>query len=464
MDVGDQDDSQFVALEKYEAMLQSNQILFFDSGEFELIIHYYMDHGMVQNAKNANRLSLSQHPESISLQLLKVEILVFDNKLNQAQTLLSHIQDIDPENSEAYIQKASILSKKSLHDQAIHELLKALDVTEDKADVLALLGMEYLFIDDFENAKNQFYECLKLDPEDYSALYNSINCYVYLDDTEGAISFLNKFLETNPYCEIAWHQLGLQYNDLNEFDKAIAAFDFAIISDDTFVGAYIEKAKILEYQKKYNEAIELYTLTLTLEDPTSYAYLRIGKCYEKLKKRDQALFFYNKAVEEDPLLDKGWLAITDFYRSSKDYFKALHYINKAIDIDSQNSSYWESFAKINKFLNFYEEAERGYRKSIETGNIDLQNWLDRSDILWLLGEKYATIVCLEQALEHYPENAEIMYRLAGVHFDMKFEDKAITYLDAALKKEPEFKIIIEELFPQILLNNSVIQIFASYSK
>lgn len=464
MQEDDSEANQYQILEKYEAMLQSNKVLFFDSNEFEFIIHYYMDHGMVQNAKNANRLGLSQHPLSIALQLLEVEILTFEDKLDKAQLLLSKIQEIDPENSEVFIQKASILSKQSLHNEAIIELKKALYNTEDKADVLALLGMEYLFTDDFENAKLQFYECLKLDPDDYSALYNSINCYVYLDDPKGAIVFLNEFLETNPYCEIAWHQLGLQYSDLEDYKNALTSFDFAIISDDTFVGAYIEKAKVLEKLKKYEEAIELYTLTLSLEDPTSYAYLRIGKCYEKLHRNDKALEFFTKAVEEDPLLDKGWLAITGHHKKNKEYQKALYYINKAIDIDAENSRYWKNYAIINKLLGFYEEAERGFRKSIEFGEVSLQNWLDRSDILWKIGEKYATIACLEQALEYYTESAEILYRLAGVNFDMNFEDKGVIYLSSAFKIDPDFKMIIEEIFPQILSNKIVKQIFASYSK
>ncbi len=464
MQVGDHEDNQNIALEKYEAMLKSNEVLFFDSGEFEFIIHYYMDHGMVQNAKKAISLGLSQHPQVTSLQLLQVEILIFEDKLEKAQELLSKIQELDPDDSEVLIQKASILSKQSLHKEAIEELNKALYRADDQADVLALLGMEYLFVDDFENAKKQFAKCLEIDPDDYSALYNSINCYVYLDDTKGAISFLTKFLDTNPYCEIAWHQLGLQYNDVKDYKKAIAAFDFAIISDDTFVGAYIEKAKILEKSKQYIEAIELYTLTLSIEDPTSYAYLRIGKCYEKLENKEKALENFNKAVTEDPLLDKGWLAITDFYKRNNEYRKALTFINKAIDIDSENWNYWKRYAKINRKLGFYEEAERGYRKAIEMGNTALQNWLDRSDVLWLIGEKEATIVCLEQGLEYYPENVEILYRLAGVNYEMKSEDKAENCLRTALKIDAEFNIILEELFPNVFQNETVKQILASYLK
>ena len=284
------DEDNNIALDRYEAMLKSNRVIFFDSNEFENIIHYYLDNGKLNKAKKAVALGLSQHPSSVNLRLLEVEILVFDEKLDEAEKLLNTIQNLEPENEEVYIQKASIYSKKNDHTKAIEFLKFALSFSQEPADIHALLGMEYLFMDDFEHAKKHFSECLKLDPNDYSSLYNTINCFNFLEQTDEAIEFINEYLETNPYCEVAWHQLGKQYQSKKDLKKALAAFDFAIISDDTFVGAYIEKGKILEKLKRYNEAIENYSITLELEDPTSFALLRIGKCFEKLKNKEKALY------------------------------------------------------------------------------------------------------------------------------------------------------------------------------
>ena len=182
----------------------------------------------------------------------------------------------------------------------------------------------------------------------------------------------------------------------------MAAFDFAIISDDRFIGAYLEKGKVLEKLKRYNEAIENYNITLELEDPTSFAYLRIGKCFEKLGCDDFALKNYKQTVHEDPLLDKGWIAITDFYIKKLNFQKALYYINKAINIDEENVLYWKRYAKINNRLNFYEEAEQGYKKSLELGNYELETWIRRCDILIGLGEYETAISSMLQALEFYP--------------------------------------------------------------
>ena len=82
-----------------------------------------------------------------------------------------------------------------------------------------------------------------------------------------------------------------QYLTLKKYKKALVAFDFAIISDDTFVGAYLERGKVLEKLKRYEEAIENYTITLELDDPTAYAYVRIGECYQQLGETETSISF-----------------------------------------------------------------------------------------------------------------------------------------------------------------------------
>ncbi|WP_010181673.1 tetratricopeptide repeat protein [Aquimarina agarilytica] len=453
------DNNDNVALDKYEAMLKSNRVIFFDSNEFENIIHFYLDNGKLTNAKKAIALGLTQHPSSTNLKLLNVEIMVFEDELDNAERLLNQLQALEPENDEIFIQRASIVSKRNNHEKAIELLQTALKITQDKADVHSLLGMEYLFMDEFENAKNQFIACLKIDPDDYSSLYNSINCFNFLEQPEEAINFLTTYLDTNPYCEIAWHQLGKQYCDIKELKKALAAFDFAIISDDTFVGAYIEKGKVLEKLGRYNDAIENYSITLELEDPTSFALLHIGKSFEKLGDQTNALHYYKKTVNEDPLLDKGWIAITDFYNAKKDYQKALYYINKAIEIDFENIDYWKRYAKINLRLGYLEEAERGYRKSLEFGDYEINTWIQRTDLLLQLGEIDATIVCVNQALELFPDNNELFIRLAGLYYKKQDLNKANFYLETALKSDAEYFVIFEELFPEYLNSADVQHIY-----
>lgn len=453
-----------LSLSRFESMLKTNKVLFFDSEEFEDIILHYMDVGKPNLAKKALKLGLEQHPKSTGLKLVQVEMLVFEDKLDVAEKLLNELFALEPTNEEIYIQKANICSKRDNHEKAVEYLKIALKYTEDYADVHNLIGMEYLFMDELELAKENFIKCLEDDVEEQSSLYNVIYCFEFLEQYTEAIAFLTQYIDRNPYSEIAWHQLGRLNYTIKNYEQAYIAFDYATLIDDEFMGAFMEKAKSLERLGRFEEAIDNYNETIRLEDPTSYALLRIGKCYEKLGNEIEALKYYNQTVHEDPLLDKGWVAITDLYFKKENYQKALFYINKALGIDSENRLYWKRYAEINKKLNFYEEAESGYRKSVEFGEYLLETFLNWSDILLFLGEFDTAILVLLQAADNYPDDNKIEYRLAGLHFILQENVKGIFHLANALQSKYKNKSILKELFPAIWEQENVQTLIQKFKK
>ena len=453
-----------LSLSKFESMLKTNKVLFFDSEEFEEIILHYLDMGKATLAKKALKLGLEQHPKSTGLKLVQVEMLVYDDKLDQAEKLLNELYAIEPTNEEIFIQKANIYSKRDDHEKAVGFLKTALKYTEDFADVYNLIGMEYLFMDNLELAKENFIKCLEEDFEDQSALYNVVYCFEFLDQNLEAIEYLKTYIDRNPYSEIAWHQSGRLYYGLKDYESASTSFQLATYIDEEFVGAYMERGKALERLKNYSEAIESYNRTIELDDPTSYALLRIGKCHEKLGNKAEALKYFNKTVHEDPLLDKGWIAITDFYVRQKNYPKALYFVNKALAIDDQNRLYWKRYATINKAMDHFEEAEFGYRKAIEFGDFQLDTWLFWVDIMLIMGENNNAILTLIQASEYFPDDYEIEYRLAGFHFLLNEEEKGNYHLCNGLRINAKHQSLLKELFPTVWDRESVQDYIAKHTK
>lgn len=452
-----------LALRKFESMLQSNKVYFFDSEEFEEIVYHYMDIGKLNLANKAIDLSLSQHPSSIPLKLIKVELLVFDNKLNLARKLLNTLENLDPTIDEIYIQKASILSKSNNHKEAITQLHKALELTDDLTDVHALLGMEYLFTENFTLAIEHFNICLEIDVEDYPALYNIIYCFDMLDKHSEAIIYLNTYIDENPYSEIAWHQLGRQFLNVNKYFDAIRAFNYAILIDELFIGAYLEKGKALEKENKFEEAISNYMITLELDDPTAFTYLQIAGCYKNIKNNKLAINFYLKAVEEDPLLESAWLSLTDLLLDIENPQKALHYIKKALDIDSENCDYLNRYAEICIQLNLYEESALAFKESILKGDKRLAVYLALADILHFIGDFNDVRDVLLDALMIYPDSVEIYYRLGGVYFLLRDNNRALLFLEKGLKVNLSYKETAKDIFPNMFLRPEVINLIAKLS-
>ncbi|WP_299007746.1 tetratricopeptide repeat protein [uncultured Tenacibaculum sp.] len=453
-----------MSLSKFESMLKTNEVYFFDAVEFETIVEHYLNVGKQSLAKKAVQLGLEQHPSSIQLKLMKVEILIFEDKLAEAIKMLSNIEAVEPHNDEVFIQKAIILSKKKQHTEAIAILKESIQYIEDPADIWSMIGMEYLYLDDFENARLNFAKCIEVDYEDYSSLYNIVYCFDMEENHEEAIRFLNVYLDKNPYCEVAWHQLGKQYFELGMFKEALTAFDYAVLIDDSFIGGYLEKAKTLEELKRYEEAIENYSVTLELDDPTAYAYIRIGECYEKLNNVQIAIHFYKKAVHEDPLLDRGWVLLTNACYNQESYQKALHYINKAIQIDEGNVLYWRRYGDINLKLGFYEEAVKAFNTCLDLGDREIEIYVALADILLFLGEFNEALSTLIKAKKTYKEFAEIEYRLCGLFMILGKKEYSLTHLQNALEIDFEYHTIIKELYPTVFDNEKVQEVVSKYNK
>ena len=246
MQLSEEEEENNLSLSKFESMLKTNKVLFFDSEEFEEIILHYMDMGKTNLAKKALKLALDQHPKSTGLKLVQIEMLIYEDKLDIAEKMLNDLFAIEPNNEEIYIQKANVYSKRDNHEKAVEFLKTALKYTEDFADVYNLIGMEYLFMDNLELAKENFIKCLEEDFEDQSALYNVVYCYEFLDQNKEAIEYLEKYINKNPYSEIAWHQAGRLHYGLKQYEEAIRAFEYATYIDDEFLGAFMEKGKALE--------------------------------------------------------------------------------------------------------------------------------------------------------------------------------------------------------------------------
>ena len=331
------------SISKFEKMVKENKVLFFDSLEFENIISYYLDSGKLAYAKRALKLSLSQHPSNTNLSLFEIEIFIQEDKLDNALDLANSILMIENNNYEVIILKSSILSKQKKHNKSISLLKSIINNYKNKCELFYQIGIEYLFIENFSKSSYYFKKSLNYDYLDHSAIYNILYCYEMIRDTKGLIIFLKEYLSRNPYSEIGWHNLGKNYVKIKMYNEAIAAFDYAIFSDDSFTSPYIDKGKLLEKMKKYDDAIDNYKEIISINPNSSYTLFRIAFCFEKKYDYENSLDYYFKCINNDPNMDKAFFRLSMFYYREKKFKRAIEYIEKAIKLNQEKSKYWKIY-------------------------------------------------------------------------------------------------------------------------
>ena len=437
------------SLTKFEQMLKTNQVLFFDAIEFENIIHHYIDFAQFTLAKKALKMGMEQHPQNVELMLLNSEVLIFDDELKEADALLVEIERISPDHEEIFLQRANILSKKKDHPGAIQLLEKALEVSEDPLEIWTLMGMEYLFLEDYIKGKEFFYKCVKENALDYQSLYNLLYCYDQLEENIEAIKTLNDLLEINPYSEIAWLQLGKVYVKINKPEEALSAFEFALISDDCFTGAYIEKGKLLEKMGRINEAIDNYEFSLNFNDPNAFVNHRIGLCHLKLGNDKLAMKYFKESIKLEPNYEKSWMALINFFINIKDYTKALYFIKKSLQSNSDSFQLWKKSAEVHFHVNFYEAAAQGCETAIKLGDYDVFTWTLWMDSLMLANDWEKAHEIGLQALQFYEKNPSFLYRLAGCKFRLGNKIEAHLIFDQ-IRNEIKIPRDINHLFPELV--------------
>ncbi|MDA8948471.1 tetratricopeptide repeat protein [Flavobacteriaceae bacterium] len=434
------------SITKFERMLKTNLIYFFDAQEFEDIIVHYLGFGENQLAKKALKMGLEQHPTSHELLLLQSEVFIIDEKYDAALKLLDYVEKLNPLDEEISLQKASIASKNGDHEASIKFLNKALELSEDPLEIWNLLGMEHLLAEEFEEASYFFKNCIKDNPQDYSALYNLLYSYDHLNKINESITVLNEVLEIDPYSEVAWHQLGLVLLKKEQHKEALSAFDFAIISDDTFTGAYIEKGKLLETMGRINEAIDNYEIALNTNDPSAFVFLSIGRCHETLDNSEIAVSFYLKAIHLEPSNENSWISLIEFYISLKQHKKAKDYFKRALEVNSESVELWKKGTQIYKALGQLEKALNAYQKLYDLGVYELPILLNHIDLHLQLKQWDKAFEMTNEAYKTFPESKSLAFRLGGCCMELGKKSEARYFLNVEQLSEEE-RLELSKLFP-----------------
>jgi tetratricopeptide (TPR) repeat protein len=251
--------------------------------------------------------------------------------------------------------------------------------------------------------------------------------------------------------------LGTIFVKSGKIKEALSAFDFAIISDDSFSGAYIEKGVLLESIGRINEAIENYELAMSTSDPTSFIHKCLGRCHESLGNYELAQKFYIKSIQLEPSNEKSWESLILFYFNQKKYKKVKFYLDRALKSNSDSISLWKKSLELYTLTGKKEKAIDSCRKLIELGNYESEILIKFLDLLidekkWIEAYKIG-----KEAYISFPENRKIAIRIAGCCFYLNKVDEGLYILNPSTINNSEQELF-SSLFPNFrkLLIDSLI--------
>lgn len=259
----------------------------------------------------------------------------------QAAAAYADCEKIAPGKTDALLYRAKALVNLEKFADAAGDLESYTATNLNSDDALYLLGYVRFRQDQPRESLATFARATKIRPPQASDLKIAALDYVLLNDYEDAARYLEQSLTINPADDEARYHLGRVRYQQNKFDLAIAAFRLVLQHDPNNFKAHNNLGLCLEAKEQTSAAIAEYRKAIDLAKSGEHIeqpYLNLGKLLNTLNRPSEAVPVLTEAVRISPD------AATSHYELGRAQFALGHLedaqteLRRAIKLDPQNSS------------------------------------------------------------------------------------------------------------------------------
>src|SRR5580698_10170733 len=245
-------------LKQYQDLKSGRRHSFLEEEAFERIIDYFDDTEDLTQAIEAVELGIEQYPYSSALLIKKADLMIATRRYYEALTILEQAELLDSADINLYILKTDAYLALDQQEKAVTLLENALLHFEGEERIELLFELADVY-DDYEEF-DKIFDCLKLileqAPTNEEALYKICFWTDFTGRCEESIILHQTIIDNFPYNELAWFNLGAAFQGLKLYEKAIDAYQFAVVIDEKFDTAYRNMGEAYIRLRKFKEAIE----------------------------------------------------------------------------------------------------------------------------------------------------------------------------------------------------------------
>ena len=451
---------------RYHNLKQGRANAYIEEDDFERIIEHFDEQDEIGEAIQAANMALDQYPFSALLMIKKADLLLATRKYKEALALLDTAALYDHKDMNLFILKTDAYLALDKPEQAIVLLQEALHLFEgvERTELLFELADVY---DDHE-AFDKVFDCLQLvledDPMNEEALYKICFWTDFTGRNEESIVLHKRIIDEQPYNALAWFNLAAAYQGLKLHEKAIDAYQYAIVIDEKFDYAYRNMGDAYLRIRKYREAIEALEKVLELSRPEDVIYEAIGHCYHRMKNYAQARFHYKKAVHLNPDDSRLYQKIATTYMQEGQWEQAIKQLEHALRIHKHINEYSILLGECFMHLGQYKEAAVYFGTVVKNKPKQIAGW--ESLIKCLVANEQLELA-LEQTELAYISTAGkvifIFYRSA-ILYRMQKQSEALLQLEMALSKSSNLVNKLTKFYPEMMQDAKVAELISNYKK
>lgn len=451
-------------LKLYNGLQTGQNSVFLEEEAFEKIIDYYDEQEDLSKALEASELAIEYFPFSATLLLRKADLLLATRKYHQALEVLQKAELFDANDINLFILKTEAYLALDMQEKAVELLEEAINnfEGEEKMELLFELADVYDDYEEFDKVFDCLLMILKEEPTNEEALYKICFWTDFTGRSEESIQLHRNIIDQHPYNELAWFNLGAAYQGLKLYEKAIDAYQYALVIDEKFDYAYRNIGDAYIRLRKYKEAIEVLEKVLELAKPEEVIYEAIGHCYDKMKKFAQARFHYRKASHLNPDDSKLIYKIACTYFNEGQWNSAAKQAEAALKIHRSQYEYNLLMGECKLQLGFTKEAIQYFSTAVRIRPKNIAGWEALIRCLYFSELYTEARQQLFVALDITNGKPVFLFYLSAVLFAMGKSKEAILYLEKGMQASPRTLKKFIALHPAILQNSLVVDVIARF--
>lgn len=238
---------------------------------------FYLTNGQVMFARKKSRLAKESWEKCV-----KYDSKNINCRLKLAEMYSSLAKELPPNSSE-FIKSMQLLTK-------------VLEIDSENEVAYYYIGVNYMYDGDTSKAITNLQQAVQYDQQFVTAFELLGALYAGKGDPL-AENYYNIAIDIAPNNASIYHNLGVYYKDVNEFDKSIQAYTKAVQIDPSYTQAHYALGYLHYELNVIDVAIMHFTNALESNQRDYRSYFGRGLCYERVGDIAKAEQDYRKCLE-----------------------------------------------------------------------------------------------------------------------------------------------------------------------
>lgn len=284
--------------------------------------------------------------------------------------------------------------------------------------------------------------------QDCEMMLTKASIFSQLKDSKKAIKYYQFALgladpeeQDEIYLDIA-----MEYENLNEYDKAIEILKQAIDRNPKHEFALYELGQCYEHLEDGDSAIQCY-LNYIDDNPYSYtAWYNLGNAYLKQQNYEKAIWAFDYSTLIQPDFGPGYFNMANVYFTLEKYKNAIEHFKACLEHEGDDPLVFCYLGECYEHLDELSLAKFYYQKSMDMAPELVDAWVGMGVVFDLEDRTFEALAFFHRAIELEPDNADAYHVLGAALEKLQDEEAALdSYLKAVELEEEDGEALADAM-------------------